>query len=428
MTTASASSGGAAGGAGGTNTTTASTTSSGGNGGGAGGGDGGSAMAPCGGVAALVDTFDDDSLSPHWQSSDGGGATIKESQGRLSLTVAPTNLTYAQVGSQYAYNFTNRSVSVEVVSVPLEPAKIRAGLFVFAADANDNLEMGIHDNKLFWGYRYGAITTSLGSTDYDAVTHRWWRIRTDATYAYFDVSADGDNWTALAQVPLTKIMPLQYVRTAMAIQRIDVGSSDDGVAFDNYNTQEVTEPYCPSSSFSDDFDAAMLGPGWYGWNVPGCSGSFTDGHYQLDIMANTAAYCGIRTAAAYDLTLDRLSVQVPVGHDSGVGRTAQLTATSADGDFVTLAHVGPTLSFSYVSQANYYFVDSTNYDPVLHKYWSLREAAGMLYFETSSNGKSWVTRGSIPTPFAMDTIQVSLEGGTEANAEPTRIAFDDYNL
>ncbi len=57
------------------------------------------------------------------------------------------------------------------------------------------------------------------------------------------------------------------------------------------------------------------------------------------------------------------------------------------------------------------------YDPVLHRWWRIREAGGTLYLETAPQGKVWTERLSAPSPSYLNDVVVGL-GVTGADTQP----------
>jgi hypothetical protein len=67
------------------------------------------------------------------------------------------------------------------------------------------------------------------------------------------------------------------------------------------------------------------------------------------------------------------------------------------------------------------------YDSTDHRWWGLREDAGTLYFETSSDGTNWLERASVLTAatFPVDSVNVVLGAGDDGNVDPGVFELDN---
>lgn len=66
--------------------------------------------------------------------------------------------------------------------------------------------------------------------------------------------------------------------------------------------------------------------------------------------------------------------------------------------------------------------------PTTHRWWQVRETAGQVYFETSTDGQVWTDHGSIPTPVFADlgTVQIGA-GHYDALAGTETAVYADFN-
>lgn len=88
-----------------------------------------------------------------------------------------------------------------------------------------------------------------------------------------------------------------------------------------------------------------------------------------------------------------------------------------------------SLSVTYVDQGgNEQRPFVTPYDPVAHAWLRVREAAGTVYFETSTNGVSWVPKWSAPTStFTWDLTTATVWLGVDSNNGGTTI-LDNFTV
>lgn len=64
-----------------------------------------------------------------------------------------------------------------------------------------------------------------------------------------------------------------------------------------------------------------------------------------------------------------------------------------------------------------------------HRYWRLRESAGFFSCDTSADGLTWDTLGSISNPFSMNNVRVAIMAGCwNSTPDPGVAELDNYNI
>ncbi|HSD89287.1 MAG TPA: hypothetical protein VLB44_17280 [Kofleriaceae bacterium] len=58
----------------------------------------------------------------------------------------------------------------------------------------------------------------------------------------------------------------------------------------------------------------------------------------------------------------------------------------------------------------------------------IRETAGTLYFETSPDKSTWSLVHQLPTPFAVDDVEIRLQGSANTATTADTFSFDDLDL
>jgi hypothetical protein len=88
------------------------------------------------------------------------------------------------------------------------------------------------------------------------------------------------------------------------------------------------------------------------------------------------------------------------------------------------------LHFSISILGTWQDIGSVLYSPAQHRWWRIREGSGTLYWETSPDGKAWLTQTQLsPAPIAIDTLDVLIgASGWTAQPSPGVSAFDNLNL
>lgn len=160
-------------------------------------------------ASALKDDFEDGVIGLLWNNSyDDPGTTLVE-MGGVVVLAPPTNLDgYCGLISGSAYDLTGDSIAVEVPLV-VNAGTIASTFLRLEADGYGNVEITERDGTLKFEKEVGGVGTTLASTLYSPVTHKWWRIREDSGTLYWETSADGKTWLVGATdqdpIPMTAL-------------------------------------------------------------------------------------------------------------------------------------------------------------------------------------------------------------------------------
>jgi hypothetical protein len=153
---------------------------------------------PCspGNIDQLADDFADDDLNDAlWWSYDASGTSLTEVGGEIVLDYADgssANNAYAGLYSQQNYDLRGCALSIEVREMMTATTN---GEFYFVAtrpDSNgdDQLLFYFYDGQMWFSVREGGVKTEA-SVGYDAVEHRFWRIREQGGTVHLETSSDG---------------------------------------------------------------------------------------------------------------------------------------------------------------------------------------------------------------------------------------------
>jgi hypothetical protein len=189
----------------------------------------------------------------------------------------------------------------------------------------------------------------------------------------------------------------------------------------------------PIDGLKDDFDAGVIEPWWVVNMDPDASVGLSNGELALAPAPNASGLnqAFVYTAGTFDFTNRAVSVEVT---RMVVGPSAfawfSLNANNPDQDRVELIVEGSTLYSRYWLDGGLHDNAPVTYDAVQHRYWRLRESAGVSYWETSADGGSFVIRYQRATPlFETNDIGITLGAGTTGpEAAPGETDFDDLNI
>ena len=204
------------------------------------------------------------------------------------------------------------------------------------------------------------------------------------------------------------------------------------VAFDNLQGgPPPTEGWCPTSSFTDDFENAAVSHAWDMRASSSADCAFVEQAGQLQFVHTGAAYtaCSVILASAYDLTEDSAVVEVPTVTAAEPHSHAWLRLEEDGDNRLELEAHDTAMRFNYEQLGSSFEVAAVPYDAVAHRWWRIREHAGTVYWETSPDGLTWTTHVSLPDPIAVTALDVRLgiECTTACVSAPSA-SFDNYNL
>ena len=126
---------------------------------------------------------------------------IREVNGRLEIR-PPGNQTgssYHQYVSGETWDLTDSEVRVELVRPLVRSANAQTYLKVAddTPNVNNQLSFTVYRAKLQAGVTLNNVSTLVADRPYDPALHRWLRLREQAGTVFWEVSADGAEWTVL---------------------------------------------------------------------------------------------------------------------------------------------------------------------------------------------------------------------------------------
>ncbi len=141
----------------------------------------------------VSDNFDDGSIGAMWSTYESLGARHTEANGVLAITL-PTNVDdgYAGYISNQSFDIREHDIVIELVGGPVDEG---CNCYFNIVAPGDVMDLGFVLSS-------GVVSAGDNpSGPYDALRHRWWRIREhDATIEYA-ASPDGATWTTLVAEP-----------------------------------------------------------------------------------------------------------------------------------------------------------------------------------------------------------------------------------
>lgn len=184
------------------------------------------------------------------------------------------------------------------------------------------------------------------------------------------------------------------------------------------------------STLSDNFDDNSTDTAK--WTVRIDNGTVAEQNSRLEVAAASTAfgYGGYTSFNRYDLTGSRAYVHMVQPTASVEGAETYLKVFIDDNNEISLLKGGG----SFIPRIR---VNGTNtdeypaYDAAVHKWWSIREEAGTIYYETSTDGTTWTLFKSRANPFTaaqLANCRVDLIAGQYQATTGTGTAiYDNFN-
>ncbi|MEW1922262.1 hypothetical protein [Streptomyces sp. NPDC088360] len=184
----------------------------------------------------------------------------------------------------------------------------------------------------------------------------------------------------------------------------------------------------PTSQIVDKFTTG-IGSRFVYWG-----GTFWNGTFNRAAIPPAAGYPGLMaTDVGYEVYGSSHYFEVvnlPTGGTETVF-SAVVLGPADNGSFVRTKYTAATGNLTFENCVNYADATPTTlaFDPVAHRWWRFREAAGTFYWETSPNAVTWTVRRSMATNqwLRFGTLRTNFEAYA-ASGTPTVAEVDNVNV
>ena len=392
-------------------------------------------------LETLVDDFDDGVVDAGlWPSNyNTVGAAPTESGGRAQV---PCDTGFAAFASDTIYTLADSTAWVEMYPPAAGGAAAEAWSQLLISSSTSGTDIVFEVNAvsglLNMAVRVGFFDAGAVTLTYDAVEHRWLRVREAAGTLFWETSPDGLTWTERRSTA----SPAWVADADLQVQLIAHrdGGTPDTAEFDNFNTTPTVPSTAVFTDLVDDFDAPTVDtvkwPNNYNTAPSGTLPDQPSGQARVPCDTGFAAYA---SAQIYRLQESEARVQLtPPTADGHLEAYAQLLILSDV--------VGTQIVFEVDTATNILlmaihddFVDenaaSLSYDPVAHAWLRIRETASILYWDTSPDGRAWTTQHTEIAPgwTAENNLSVQLLAHctplvTGGPASDDYAYFDNFNI
>ena len=348
---------------------------------------------PCGTSGAISDDFADAQPARIWAVTGKNG--LVESGGTLAVT--PMITEFSGYHSTPYVDLRESSAEVEIRS--MVTAGTGAIAFFRFTNGTGLFGISISDDMISMGVAPSQILT----LPYDPVAHRHLRVAHAGSTLAFSTSPDGLVWTQLHTAPAPPFA--STVSIGLGATNPKASPSPGTVTFADFNTYVAPAKWCAVQTLSDNFDDSMIDLPWahHGHTTTGCTEYENQFAARVDQNGSLACDAYFGTSALYALTDSNMVVRIAAITTYTTGWITYFGAWDVDEQ----------------NRARMYFednqmcADGTGITKTCVAYsttrdlWRIREAAGMLYFETANSTANQFTAVlAVPTPFPMDAVRV----------------------
>lgn len=388
-------------------------------------------------TSALTDTFDDMDTGK-WIGYTGGAVRVLTPGGAIpgSVLYLYSSDAYYSLSSAEFYDMTDDQVAVQIV----KNAEHGTGTFISELTV---MEDGNPSNcvTLSWdgdgGYMYfiervGGVEDET-ATAYNPLRHKWLRLREASGTVYWETSIDGILWTERRSKTTT--LDLSSVSVKMGTGSWESEAGPSYIFLDNFNLNTGNDfgpdPPFKTEELVDDFTTADESK-WYGF-IPGFE--VNDGFLEID---PSPEYEYLVSVERWDLTDSYMLFQLVQNANKGEGNwdgsgsiTTELGAMVSSGNFIKLI-IGGGPAGQVIMRERVGGVDDDRffvYNPDRHKWFRIREAGGVIYWETTANGVSWTIQREKETTLDVSSVMIGWFGGFwDTEVDPGVVKIDNFNI
>ena len=404
-------------------------------------------------IETLTDNFNDNSIDTgKWTSS-----LFTERNQRLEVSASGDEAEFRSANSftleasAFLFEYDHDGLAVEsgnqITTMRLyAPGQENEAGWLVATNSGNTLNAFVTE---------AGVETVLAGTTYNSTTHRWLRIREDSGTIYWDYSADGLNWSNLTSRSVSGFDTDSLKSMRFYFYTLNESGNTHINWIDNFNNPPQVDTYAITKSLkytvkvtpsaitkaliyaiekplvetlTDNFDDSSLDSGKWG-NFTDSGGTIVETTVLTFTpqAATSGSQALIFSQNRYKLIGSSASLRVNTASHEGVASylvlqldgSNQVSMGFSDGDIYAAKKIAGSDTV----------LNDEPYDSDVHKWLRIRESAGTIYFDYSTDGVNWVNLSTLVNPFSLQSLQVSIgfyEWGTPAT--PAAYVVDNFNL
>jgi hypothetical protein len=346
-----------------------------------------------------------------------------------AMRLRPTS-SYDYVGAIEAFDLTSSYLSFKLVQNCVLGLGSNTITLTAKVDGTNWVEFVINGGRTYANNATVTMRERVAGANsdttfrYDPAVHVWFRLREDAGTIYWETSVDGTTWTVRRSKTTT--LTLTSVEVLMSGGYWDAEAGTTFATIDDFNLFAGIPPNPKAATLTESFDATDLDK-WYGY---GTDAAVSGGKL---VLTPTGTYSGlIETNDPLDLTGSYLTVELKQNANAGNGTVTSEFVARADGSNSFRFIIGGGPAGEMILRETVAGVHSNfalAYSPQRDRWLRLREAGGVIYWETSSNGVTWSILRSKATTLTLTAVDcLLLNGFYGTEPSPGTTQFDNLNI
>lgn len=330
--------------------------------------------------------------------------------GRFSIG---DSLVFVNATSIAQHDLTASYAFIETTSVrTVQPSTYTVYPLRMNLDGNNYIYWAINDEKIKAYKVVAGVSTLLAQATYDRTLHKGFRIRESGGTVYWDYSVDHSTWVNFASNTVAGL----FAVTALYLQIggfVTIIDTPDQVFFDCLNVS-----YPNYSLISDNFNDNSLDTSmWSTYESGGITVTETNQQIELTYPASASPF---NNSWLSSWIFENLPTRVHQ-FNGGTAKAEVIQVPDQTKDVAVTFVVQNPYNFDYarwrlqlgtlyaeiLSVTGLITAATLTYNASTHRWWRIREIAGTLYFDTSTNGIAWINRGTSTYDFSLAAADYS---------------------
>lgn len=168
------------------------------------------------------------------------------------------------------------------------------------------------------------------------------------------------------------------------------------------------------------------------WTTFGSTPTQGNGVLTCQSTISSTTFTGVQSNTTnYDLTGNFCQIQITDAGNQSIASFEAVMNLTLDANNSLAWYINANFIHAQKQVANVYsdVKGDVAYNSAVHKWFRIRESAGTLYWDYSTDTSSWTNYTTLANPFAVTAFQIKIMAGTySAEGSTTTASFDNLNL
>jgi len=346
--------------------------------------------------------------------------SVLEQNQRLEISPSTTSAAYNGYQTAASVDMTNAQATVQVVQTTASVGSAETLFGIWGAGGG--FVFCVEGGNIFFQQYAGGLTQT--SVPYDAVQHRFWRIRHDGAPDRILWETSPDTFTWQTQRSEARPFAINAMYPSLYAGKWGGEVSQPGTAI--FDDLRIERAYRFFDNFDDNIRDTTK------WNLVSAPNavSVLEQNQRLEVAPSPSGsgYNGYQTALGVDLTSAQAVVEL-VQATAPVGSADTLFGVWGAGGVVFCIEGGNLFFQLYAGGFSQAYIP---YNATQHRFLRIRHdgATDRILWETSADALTWTTQRNEARTFAINAMYPSLYAGKWANevTQPGTAIFDNFRV